>query len=227
MIIAVVSCWNYRDAWGPFFALLERFWPNHPKTYLLSDECSDPALVPPNINLFILRGAGKQSWGHRIAAFAESHIDEPILLMQEDFFLNAPIDGQEIRYCVGQMKERGAASVRIYPCPGADENYGNAMVGTLSRASQYRVSCQATVWEPSFLAPLAHLFPRPQDLEIGGTDYAANHITQDMLSVFRDYRPWPMSYICSAISRGKWEPDAKKFCDALEIKVDWSMRPFA
>lgn len=227
MIIAVASCWNYRDAWAPFFALLERFWPNHPKTYLLTDACEDMSMIPANVDLFRFRGAGKQSWGHRITAFAEAHVDEPILLMQEDFFLNAPVHGGFVRDCVAVMKGREAASIRLYPCPGADERIGNDYVGLINRGSKYRVSCQATVWEPLILADLAHRFPRPQDLEISGTEYAATHIQQEMLAVFRDSRPWPISYMCSAISRGKWEPDAKKFCDALEIKVDWNMRPFA
>ena len=226
MRIAVASCWKYRDAWGPFFALLERFWPNHPQTHLLLDKCDDLKLIPSNVNLFTSPGEAKTSWGGRVADFADAYPDEPILLLQEDFFLNAPISGEFVQYCVNHMKDRDAASIRLYPCPGADDYCGNDLIGLINRDSRYRVSCQATVWEPSVLAKLTRLFRKPSDLELHGTNYAAEHIPQDMLAIFRDSRPWPISYICTAIVQGLWMPEAKRFCDALDIQGDWTMRGF-
>lgn len=226
MIIAVASCWNYRDAWKPFFALLDHFWPAHPQAYLITDT-ADGYQPPPNVNVFVTNGSGLWTWGPRLAEFTSQHGDTPILLMQEDFLLNAVVNTRLMDHAVEQMHSRGAGSVRVYPCPGADQNYGDAHIGIVCRGSRYRVSCQATIFRPKFLHVLTSQFQTPTAFELQGSLYADTYLDAEVLATKRESKPWPLSYICTAIVRGKWLPEAKTLCDEHSIHVDWTMRPFA
>lgn len=228
MIIVVNSCWAYRDAWKPFFALLGKFWPEHPRAYLLTDIPGEVDCPAPGNSILSLDGhRGLESWGPRLARFAVLHSEQPILLMQEDFFLTTPIKTDLVQRALEFMRTRSAAALRLYPCPGADQECGDPNFGLVSRGSAYRVSCQATIWRPGILNLLGSMFGEPAAFELQGTEYAATNIDSEIYATKRESQPWPIEYICSAISRGRWNPDAKRLCDEHGIEADWSMRQFA
>src|SRR5688572_15991372 len=96
MRIAVVSCWKYRDAWRPMLELLEKFWdPIRPNSVhfvtdqLVKDEPHYRALGRFVDGFFSINRDA--SWSEVVAEYA-SGSDEPILLLQEDFFLNAAVN---------------------------------------------------------------------------------------------------------------------------------------
>lgn len=210
MRIAVASCVAYCDAWAPFSALFRKFWPTCPYELLFITDERNPG----------------QSWCRVVAEFAAQE-KQPILLMQEDFFINAPVNELLIVKGLQQLEERNAAMVRIYPCPGGDIPYGDKWYAKIPKGTRYRVSCMASIWEPRILAEIASKCGEtPFDFEITGSKLS-NDYKEPFLAFRRDVQPWPLSYICSAISRGKWEPHALEFCRANGIEVDTSMREVA
>lgn len=228
MRLAVVSCDAYSDAWKPFFALLDHYWMLAPKPWLVSDgpdhykQWNDSQSAAPNfIPMF-----GLGDWCSVLRTFACQVNDYPIL-MQEDFFLTGHVDNDLIVYAQKQMKAMGAGCVRLYPCPGANEDYGDPFVGMVTKGTDYRISCQAAIWEPNYLLKiLRQCKGTAADFEINGTKIAES-LPEPVLAWKRKATPWPMSYLCSAISRGKWNPDAKKLCDEHGIYVDFEKRGFA
>ena len=150
MRIVVVSCWKYRDAWKPFFTLLDKFWQNHPDVTLLSDCPPYLASVGPFDSVAQFDYYPElSSYGPRIARFAQVFNDEPIVLLQEDFFLNAPVKAELVREAEELLYFYGAGTVRLYPCPGSNVECGNAHFGFVERGSPYRISLQASIWQPS------------------------------------------------------------------------------
>lgn len=210
MKIAVASCVAYRDAWQPFLQLFRKFWPTCPYELLFITDEKNPG----------------QSWCSVVAEFS-SQQKQPVLLMQEDFFLNATVNELLIEKGLQQLEERKAAMVRIYPCPGGDIHYGDKWYAEIQKGTRYRVSCMASIWEPRILAEItSKCGETPFDFEISGSKLS-NDYKEPFVAFRRDVQPWPLSYICSAISRGKWEPDALEFCRQQGIQVDLSLRPVA
>jgi len=221
--LVVNSCWKYRDAWKPFFALLDKFWPNHTIPTLITDIYETDFLENA---VHIFEGGALQTWCQLISQYACS-TTEPILLFQEDFFLTAPVNESLIFHGLDQMKMYNAGCVRLYPCPGGDRHYGDNYFATVDREAPYRTSCQAAIWNPQYLCRIADASKGTAfSFEIVGTAYAQAH-ADTVLAFKREVQPWPLQYLCSGISAGLWNPDSKKLCDLHGIQNDWSMRPFA
>lgn len=222
MRIVVASCWKYRDAHVPFINLFRKFWPSCPySVVLLTDKCKEATLKAYGVVY-----AAEGSWCEMVSDAAVGLGDEPILLMQEDFFINAPVNELLIDKGLQQLEERNAAMVRIYPCPGGDIPYGDKWYAEIPKGAQYRVSCQATIWRPDALYRIASQCDTPADFEMKGSKLS-NDFDEPFIAFRRDQQPSPISYYCSAISRGKWEPAALEFCRANGIEVDLSMREVA
>ncbi len=223
MRIAVASCWNYRDAWLPMFALLDKFWPSHPWTTLIVDH-SDWRVegVPVGYVGFV----GEVSWCQVVSRFSQME-SEPILLLQEDFFLNAPVNVELVEHGLKILERENVGAVRIYPCPGATEASGDPYFGMIEPHTPYRNSLQATIYEPKYLHAIASRFNTPSEFELLGSSWASANLSDEVWAFKREVQPWPMEYYCSAISRGKWEPAALEFCRQQGIEVDTSMRGIA
>lgn len=208
MRIAVVSCWKYRDAWVPFLRLFRKFWSNCEFT---PEIISDTEEYP-------------RSWCEVVTEFAKAQTD-PILLLQEDFFLNAPVDEVLVAHALYLLHMRNLGAIRLYPCPGATDLADNAYFGPVSRNTEYRNSLQATIWRPAYLAAIAERYKTPSEFELEGSAWASENLPGEVWAFKREVQPWPISYICSAISRGKWEPAALELCKQHGIEVDLTLRP--
>jgi hypothetical protein len=219
MRLAVASCWAYRDTWTPFFALLDKFWPNHPAPFLITDRIDDPAYIPAHI------WNAKGDWCARLADFAQHKSDEPILMLQDDFFLSGPVQTDLVKHALGEMKRLNAGCVRLYPCPGGNIFYDDSFVGSIPRGTPYRISCQASIWNPAYLSYIAEVKGTASNFEIQGSIHS-NKLPSAVLAWKRDAKPWPIEYLCTAIVRGKWLPDAKTLCEQHGIEANWSMREF-
>src|SRR5262245_52367763 len=233
MKIIVTSCWNYRDAWAPFLSLLKKFWPNHPPVTILTDVIEAVQMQEfeaVQLEAFdIWRGGTGTTYCGLLADFIEDELqrNEPIVLFQEDFFLSAPVQMHLILHALHQLRETRAGCVRLYPCPGGEVHYGDPYFSIVPKDAPYRISCQAAIWRPTYLAHVAKQMSRGTagNFELEGTLFSAA-LPETVLAFKREVEPWTLEYICSAISRGKWNPDAKRLCDLHGITVDWSMRPF-
>lgn len=226
MRLAVVTCNAYLDAVSPFLSLLSKFWPDHPPVWLVTDEIPPKAIEQRcHGGVFVYPGKSPSSWCVRLAAFANL-CNAPVMIAQEDFWLNAPVHTDLIDHALEQMHNRNAGVVRLYPCPGANEDYGDAQVGLVKPHTDYRASLQLSVWQPRYLHAIATQCQTPSDFEIGGSRYASTYLKEDVLAWKRDATPYPVSYLVSAIGRGLYSQDAKRLCDREGIEMDVSRRGF-
>jgi hypothetical protein len=220
MIIAIGSCWNYRDAVPPCFALFRKFWPDCPyPIYLLTDRRVDPV---EGVEQFVVDA----HWGRIVSAFAEQQTTE-ILFLLEDFFFFAPVQPEAVREALEIMQSRpDAMACRLFPYPGANTSVPwSHGFGLVDRYAPYRICTQAAVWNRHVLADLAGRFTNPWDFEIHGTQLAQAD-ARDVYSWKADVQPWPMQTLHTGITRGKWERFTQVLCDREGVAVDWSMRPF-
>lgn len=168
-----------------------------------------------------------ESWCEVVAKCAREST-EAILLLQEDFFLSAHVHSDLISYGCKLMQSLAAGCARLYPCPGSNFDFGDPLFGSVAFGTQFRISCQAAIWEPGYLYRIVMesmwTTSQASDFENLGSE-ASNHLEELVLAFKRDVRPWPMEYLCSAITRGQWNPEAKLLCDRLNIPIDMSHRP--
>lgn len=233
LAIVVASCRKYDDAWGPFIDLFRIYWKHCSyRTVLVADdivldEAYNLARICGGYDDIIPVGQDKGWIPNLLAGILklENSISN-ILLMQEDFFLSGPVNTQiieEANWIVAQ--DPAIVCARLMPCPGADiPIMGIKNFGLLNKEQPYLVSCQAAIWKKNALASLLlSLAPRTTafDFEISGTKSKPNG---EFISVFR-HNPFPLPYLVSAISRGKWNPDAIKLCKANNVLIDVSKRP--
>lgn len=223
MKIAVITCWKYRDCWKPFAALFRKFWPDCPhELTLVTDEHHYVPL--PDVRIFDTPG----TWVEVLAAFA-SEQTEPVLWLQEDFLLTAPVDANAIYRALDRLEHFQAGCVRLYPCPGAETDFGDPEFGAIAQGVPYRISCQAALWDPEYLTSIcSDVGPgSARDFELKGS-FLSNSYANPVLGWKRDVKPWPLEYLCTAIVTGKWDPNAKKLCEENGVLgVDWTMREFA
>ncbi len=228
MRIAILSCAAYSDTWNPFFRLFKRFWPDckYP-AYLITDRFDETGYLFDPEQTDYLTGWSSQggTWCEILIDFIDSSDDiDPILVFLDDFWLNAPVNTALIQRGLEQMKEMNAGCVRLYPCPGPDEEYGDEHFGIVPRGARYRISTQAALWDPSYLRQIASQCDSPWDFEIKGS-VLSNDLEQPVLSFKRELQPWPVSYY-GAVRHGQWAPAVKPFMEEMGIPVDWSRRPF-
>lgn len=227
MRVAVASCWKYRDCWRPFFLLFEKFWPEmDPECVdLISDEFDD-ALDWPMKNVYV---SENKPWAKMLAEYAgDFDYYEAIMLLQDDMFLNAPVNQPLIEHALDVLDYDDVGAVRLYPCPGANAPSPDFYFGPVTRGTAYRNSLQATIYRPDYLRAIASRYNTPQEFEIEGSKWASESRSELVLAFKRELpQPWPISYECTAVVSGKWTRSALELCASHGIEVDTSMREVA
>jgi hypothetical protein len=206
---------------------MDKFWPESAlfhQRWIVTD--SGVMLVPG----WRTHQAHRSTWCENLADFAMLAAIERdnVLLFQEDFFLNSPVQTDLIYRAEEQMRIMGAGMVRLYPSPGANKDYGDPHFGLVDKGTRYRISCQASIWKSDFLYQIASRCKdhgEPTDFETGGTPIA-EEMPESVLAFKRERQPWPISYLCSAIGNGRWSHDARRLCEANGIDVDFTQREF-
>ncbi len=220
MKIAIVSCFKYRDCWNPAFILLKKFWPSgFQSAILVTDRYESGWCDAPNVFVY-----DDKNWCPIVKEFTET-MDAPFCMLQEDFLLTSPVREDLVEHGLKLISGVNAGCVRLYPCPGADQDWGDPNFGIVSFGQRFRISCQAAIWTPYFLRRLLVQFKTPQQFEWKGTQLAEQHFSDRVVAFKRNVQPWPLEYICTGIVKGKWTRAALALCKEYGIEVDTSLRP--
>lgn len=224
--VLVASCSAYSDCWKPFVALFDRFWPDCPYRKVLFSNGDHTE----TLGGFEMVGVGvDRQWCGNLTAvlrtFVTSHI---VLLLLEDFWISAPVQQKTIARCVDWLEcDSRFGCLRLTPIPGPDPGDElNDNLGALRHSSSYFVSCQAALWRTAHLSNVVKIASPGRSaaaFEILGSR-ASSELRAFHAGWRREVIPWPIEYICSAVSRGKWNPDALALAEREGVKVR-SRRP--
>jgi hypothetical protein len=217
--IIISSCDGYSDAWGPFFDLFFKYWPDCPyRVYLIANNLKypDDRVITLNIN-------PDGNWAANMVE-ALAQIEEKYLIyLQEDYFIKSRVDNNYLSSLLNIVSQEAAACLRIFPCPGPDRDYKDyANIGEIDRFAPYRVSLQAAIWDKGQLLQLINSGESAWDMEIKGSERSRNVVGQ-FLSIKRG-QSLPLDYLCTAIVKGRWTKDAVKLLHENHIEVDFKKR---
>lgn len=222
MQIVVPSTTHYSDCWHPFMALFRKFWTDcqFPVT-LITDTQTDPWEGDEAIVM-----GQDYGWCKNFLLGLEKVDSEFVLMMQEDFFLNYPVDKAFVMKALKILLDEDRADCfRLYPCPGPEIPIGEDY-GLIKAGAPYRVSCQSAIWRKSALMDICSRFDKPGQFEMNGTEYVnMNKADRYYFSVMREPNAWPLQYYCTAIVKGEWNPGAVEFVKKQGIPIDTSRRP--
>jgi hypothetical protein len=224
MEIVVPTTVKYSDAWIPFIACFNKFWQDNPYPINFITDFEDENAIEDRM-ITIGKDMG---WCANFNEGLKRIDSEFILMLQEDFWLNAPVDHAYVCKALKMMLDDDSIGCfRLYPCPGPDIELGPDF-GRIDTNAKYRVSCQSAIWKKSHLQDILSRFNTPREFEIDGTNYVNNNCNNFKYYAVKrtDPNTWPIQYYCSAIARGQWNPDAVNFVKSLNIPIDTSRRPF-
>jgi hypothetical protein len=157
---------------------------------------------------------------------------EFILYLQEDFFLNAPVDGARIAAFVELMSSHKLDCVRIMECGGAGpwtpSQYPD--LWEVDQRAKYRIALQAGLWRRTMMRSHLRRHESPWQFEIFGSRRLWRS-TDRILCVNRDLYSGPgkeiFPYEPTGVVGGKWKREAVvDLFDRHRIAVDYGTRGF-
>jgi hypothetical protein len=147
-----------------------------------------------------------------------------VLLLQEDFLIDRPVQTEKVSQLIGYAEARQAACLRLMPIPGPDEMCADQPeLGVIRTGAEYRVSLQAAWWRKESLAAILRAGESPWQFERLGSR-RSDELSAPFLCL-RTGVDYPLDYYTTAVFRGYWEKGAVDLCRRENIPVDLLRRP--
>lgn len=228
--LLVNSSDGFNDCWPPFFKLLRHYWPQMDWPVLLNTETRDFAW--PGLDVRATRVAEglreRLSWSDCLIR-AISGVETPLMLyMQEDYFLDEPVDDSKVRAAVQLMLDHPEiAHVGLTKhgsqgpfAPGTHEGFG-----VIGQKARYRISTQAGLWRPAALRSYLRPAENGWMFEIFGT-WRAHRDNQVFLTALCDPPnvPAPVDYVHTGIIKGQWHQEMPDLFSKHDLSMDFDRR---
>lgn len=214
--VLVSSTAAFADTWEPFAALIERYWPNHPELYLVTERL--PSSAPKTmIPLVTDVPDGPRHWSEGMREAIGRLSSDFFLYMQDDYFIRRPVDVGLLRETFAFFREeREASSLRVRETKnsGPWERYSRGLgepgdIWRVSYDSPYLCSLQAAFWRSADFEQLLRVNESPWEFErYGSTRAQGRNTTMLCLSIER-YRGLdePLPYLATGVIKGRWHPE--------------------
>jgi hypothetical protein len=212
--IVVSSCDAFFDAWRPFVFFFRQHWGDCPLARFLivnrlrvRSRFIEPIAVGPD-----------RDWAANME-IALHRITHPyILYFQEDYFINGPVNREQLAADFAYAIEKDAASLCFHARSQPERDFVplNDRFGIVPRESDGRTRLQVTLWKKEALQSILRPGESAWNMEARASERIRDRL---VLSYFqRDKAPIP--YLMSAISRRLWTPEAVAMCRREGLRLD-------
>lgn len=229
--LLVNSCDAFDDCWAPFFTLLRKYWPGELPPILLNTEHKDYSLpgVPLTATQVQAGVSERLTWSQCLDA-ALAQIETPLVLyMQEDYFIERPVDIEAVTRAAQLMLERPEIQhigLTHFGSGGPFTQWEELGLSQIRRGASYRISTQAGLWRTPTLRSYILPWESGWMFELFGTvrSWRRNEL---FLTVDRDTaeRP-PIAYQHTGIVKGQWSDFVPPLFEREGIAMDFSRRGF-
>ena len=211
--VVVTSCDAYRDVERPFLTLFRKYWPDCPFELVLVTETA----ATGGFDRTIATGTGK-TWCQMLVE-ALDEIDTPyVLLLMNDYLLDAQVDTANILRRLGQARAFDAANLRLNPNPKGRTAWRDTDLLEFPKNVAYCVSCQTGFWRRDYLASLARRNKSAWEFERYGS-FMVGDVAQPLLVT--PTREFPF---VDTVHKGHWVPDGVALLRRNNIDYDFSVR---
>ena len=231
LAVFVNSSRGYRDCWFPFFRLLEIHWPEcRFPLYLNAEEglYEHASLDVRCLTHHVGPSGSRLPWSDQLLAALEMIPERYVLYMQEDYFLDAPVDHARLEECLAATAGAGLGCVHLTPygSHGGQTKAELPYLVDVPLISHYRFSTQAAIWNKQVLASYVRPGESGWETEVLGTLRSWSR-PEPVRSVAGTVPDGPiMSYTGTGIIRGKWHPVMEPLFQRHGIDMDFSHRGF-
>lgn len=200
-VILVLSCDKYESCWKVFFTLLDKYWENHPKVYLVTE--SKTCLYCDTINI------DSDIWSRRFLGALREIKEDKVLIMLDDFFIRSKVDDRRIE----DIKFTDDVI-----CYNFEINYREPALKLrewdIQKNNQvYLNSCQPTLWDRKKLMERLYCDLSPQEWETYVVDSHYIHFINNKDYIIDiGYRHQDLS-IGWGITRGKLSRECRDFLE--------------
>jgi hypothetical protein len=238
LTVLVNSTDTFNDCWQPFFQLFKRYWPSCPCDVVLNTETREYSdtelkLVCSKTQANDPAGSPRLPWSDCLIRCLDAVRTPYVLYLQEDYFLNGPVDQEFVAQCVDVMVEHAVPHIRLMEVDFR-ARYGRTdlhpLLWQIDQRANYRVSLQAGLWSVAALKDLLRSGESAWNFERRGSVRAMSkpgvYLCQS-LEQFNQRGRYPIPYQPTGIVRGKWyAPAVVELFAANGISVDYSRRGF-
>ncbi len=222
---------GFEDCWVPFFTLLERYWKGLDAPILLNTE--NQSRTFDKLSVRCARAQSKYdrrlTWSECLAEALRQVETELVLYLQEDYFIEQPVDAELIQSLADLMRSRPDIKhiglTHFGSHPPFEPFRHDSRLWTISPKARYRVSTQAGLWRKDALQSILLPWENGWMFEIFGSIRAARGADL-YLTVRRDTARPPIYYQHTGIVKGRWSRFVEPLFEREGIEVDFSRRGF-
>lgn len=231
LAVLVNSSRGYRDCWFPFFRLLEIYWPECRFPLYLNVE--EGVYEHPTLDVTCLThpagpSGARLPWSDQLLASLEMIPERYVLYMQEDYFLDAPVDHVRLGECLALVVGGGLGCVHLTPygSHGGRTTAELPYLVDVPRISHYRFSNQAAIWDKAVLASYVRPGESAWETEILGTlrSWSRPEPVRTVFEATAENVGSIMSYTGTGIIRGRWHPAIVPLFARHGISMDFEAR---
>jgi hypothetical protein len=229
LTIVVNSCDAYHDVLGIFFPALQDCWPDCPHPVVINTESraySHPARVHHHSS-----PSGTDDWGARLRATLSTIDSEFVMMLYDDFILNAPVSNERVHQALGLLKAQPSAVVTYLidtALPLSRTDTDDVFVPIKDRVD-YRLNSAPAIWRKQALMDYTEAGDTPWAWEVFGT-----YRTWGDGRVFYSLNPQQAGIYSynhnkgGAIYRGKWVREVvERMAQKYPLNIDWTVRGFS
>ena len=211
--VVVVSCDAYADVIPPFVALWHKFWPDCPfETVLLTETVL-------NEGFGRVISVGKcNDWAPRVLK-ALSNITTPyILLVLNDYYLEAPVNTSLVLRRLEEAKRCSALNLRLVPNPPGREPVQGSDLLEMPKNVAYCITCQVGIWDSAFFASLLSRTRSAWEFERYGSFMIGDEQRPLLVTPTKEFP------FVDAVHKGYWEKFGVEVCQRNGVPIDFAAR---
>jgi len=206
----------YAPCWKPLCHSFEKYWPAHPKLYFVTNfrqaDCGESIQVGED-----------RGWSNNIAIALEKIPAPYILYTQEDYWIERPVDVQNILEYVALLESGRADYIRLSPGRRSFIDYpADPRLVMYPKDALYRTSLHMALWRKAVLQDLIEPGESAWGFETSGTERSRKYGGSFMCVISRRFGVY---YTSSAIVRGVWSRVAHEYAEREGIQVDFEALP--
>lgn len=152
LTILVVGFDGYHDVWNHFFELINKNWPDRPRTILADNE-----LTPHYVGVEVISAGKDAEWSKKVQVALEQINTPYVLLLLEDFFIAEPVNNNVINETLHLISENDIWFYQVLvqllnqkQIKGAPYK-GNKNIHIVPSDKKYGINLQAAIWKTEFL----------------------------------------------------------------------------
>jgi hypothetical protein len=229
LTIVVNTCDTYRDVLDIFFHALSNYWPSCPYPVVINAE-SQTYNCPARVHNYH-SATGADDWGDRVRSTLESIDTQFVLMVYDDFILDASVSNERIEAALQVLKSQAQAVVAYLihtSIPLEPTTLASVFVPLKDRVN-YRLNSSPAIWKTQALMSYTFAGDTPWAWEAFGTyrTWGDGNIFYSLNPNESDIYPYNHSK-GGAIYRGRWvrevvESLPKKYA----LQINWSIRGFS